>query len=166
MIKATILNHSVKGVFPILILLLLISSSVTAQKTYTTIKKNVNLTASNFTHQLSTTQDSLILESDIPFNKVRFLKDDFKKSFEFPGGIYNSKISLKDLPLGKYTVLFYDMKKIIVFRLARLLPFEKNQEGETLAYGVASVSTKRYSSVNYNSNNAQNPKRDFDLKNE
>lgn len=160
MIKATILNHSIKGVFTILMLLLLISPSVNAQKTYTTIKKNVNLTASNFTHHLSTTQDALILESDIPFNKVRFLKDDFKKSFEFPGGVYNSKIPLNNLPLGKYTVLFYDESKIIVFRLARLLPFEKKTE-ETLEYNsIASAIGASYSSLNYPSANNHSNKND------
>ena len=152
MIKATILNRSVKGVFTILILLLFMSSSVNAQKTYTTIKKNVNLSVSNFTHQLSTSQDSLILESDIPFNKVRFLKDDYKKIFEFPGGVYNSKIPLNNLPLGKYTVLFYDEHKIIVFRLARLLPFEKKTE-ETLEYSIATTPSASYFSLNYPSVN-------------
>ena len=162
MIKATILSHSVKSVFTILILLLLVSPSINAQKTYTTIKKNVNLTASNFTHQLSTTQDSLILESDIPFNKVRFLKDDFKKLFEFPGGVYDSKIPLNNLPLGKYTVLFYDESKIIVFRLARLLPFDKKTE-ETLEYSIVSATSANYSSFNYPSVNNHAAKDDLNL---
>ena len=157
MIKATILNHSVIGVFSIFILLVLMSSSIRAQKTFTTIKKNVNFTASNFTHQLSTAQDVLILESDVPFNKVRFLSESYKTSIEYLGGVHKSKISLKELPLGKYTVLFYDLKKIIVFRLTRLLPFEKKQE-ETLVYSVASGSPK----VNYRATNTQEPKRDFD----
>ena len=128
MIKATILNRSVKDFYCVFIFLLLMSCGVYAQKTYTTIKKNVNLTASNFTHQLTTTQDSLVLESDVPFNKVRFLNGNYKKSIEFSGGVYKSKIPLNDLPLGQYTVLFYDVNKIIVFRLARLLPFKTKRE--------------------------------------
>jgi hypothetical protein len=163
MIKATILNHSVKGVFSIFIMLVLMSSSVRAQKTYTTIKKNVNFTASNFTHQLSASQDALILEGDVPFNKVRFLSDEYKKSFEFSDGVHKSEISLKELPLGKYTVLFYDVKKIIVFRLARLLPFEKKQD-KTVVYSVASSASASYSKVNYSvSNNTQESKRNFNF---
>ena len=148
MIKATIPNRSVRDVFTILILLLLINGSAYAQKTYTTIKKNLNFTANNFTHELTTTQDSLILESDVPFNKVRFLNGDFKKVFEFSSWVYKSKIPLNELPLGKYTVLFYDESKIIVFRLARLLPFDKSAE-EPLEYSIARAASSSYSGFNY-----------------
>jgi len=153
MSKLVLLNRCVKSFYGIFIFLLVMNNSAFAQKTYTTIIKNVNYLASNFVHELSTSQDSLVLESDVLFNKVCFLKDGYKKIFEFPHSVYKSKVPLNELPLGKYTVIFYDNEKIIVFRLSRLLAFE-DYEDELLAYNVStSYSSNLKSGKNYITNN-------------
>ncbi len=149
MSELVLLNRRVRLFYSIFIFLLGMSFSASAQKTYTTIIKNVNYLASNFVHELSTNQDSLVLESDVLFNKVRFLKDGYKKVFELPRSVYKSKIPLNELPLGNYTVIFYDMNKIIVFRLTRLLAFENHVE-ELLKYDVATTyNINLNSGINY-----------------
>ncbi|MDG5492634.1 hypothetical protein [Psychroserpens sp. SPM9] len=100
------------------------SNTVFAQEEYTTIRKNVNPLAFELDHNLSDSQDSLVLENKYYFKKVRFLNKTTEKVFDFKPAVKTAKIPLDELPLGKYTVMFYQADKIIVFQINRKLPFD------------------------------------------
>jgi hypothetical protein len=100
------------------------SNAFAQEETYTTIRKNINPLAYELNHNLSDSQDSLLLENKFLFKKVRFLNKTTEKVFDFKPAVKSAKISLEELPLGKYTVMFYQADKIIVFQVDRLLPFD------------------------------------------
>jgi hypothetical protein len=121
--KITTIGMPIHGLIGLVLLVLFYSGSVSAQETYTTIRKNVNPLAFNLSHDLSGTQDSLLLENKFLFKRVRFISDDAEKVFDFKPAVKKAKIPLDELPLGQYTVMFYQADKIIVFQIDRLLPF-------------------------------------------
>lgn len=121
--KITTIGLPIHGLIGLVLLAFLYSSSLSSQEIYTTIRKNVNPLAHNLSHELSNTQDSLLLENKFLFKRVRFIGDDAEKVFNFKPAVKNAKIPLDELPLGQYTVMFYQADKIIVFQIDRLLPF-------------------------------------------
>nr|WP_321224895.1 hypothetical protein [uncultured Psychroserpens sp.] len=130
--KLTILGVPITRLCVIVIFLLMSNSKAFAQEeTYTTIRKNINPLAFELNHNLSDSQDSLLLENKFLFKKVRFLNKTTEKVFDFKPAVRKAKISLKELPLGKYTVMFYQADKIIVFQVDRLLPFDNQPSLET-----------------------------------
>jgi hypothetical protein len=106
-------------------------STFAQEETYTTIRKNINPLAFDLDHNLSNTQDSLLLENKLLFKKVRFLNKTTEKVFDFKPAVKSAKISLDELPLGKYIVMFYQADKIIVFQIDRLLPFDYVSDYDT-----------------------------------
>ena len=122
--KLTILGVPITRLCVIVIFLLMSSSNAFAQEEYTTIRKNVNPLAFELDHNLSNSQDSLVLENKYFFKKVRFLNKTTEKVFDFKPAVKTAKIPLDELPLGKYTVMFYQPDKIIVFQIDRKLPFD------------------------------------------
>ena len=122
--KITIIGMPIHGLIGLVLFTLFFSSNSFAQETYTTIRKNVNPLAYNLNHDLSDTQDSLLLENKFLFKRVRFISDNAEKVFDFKPAVKNAKIPLDELPLGKYTVMFYQADKIIVFQIERVLPFD------------------------------------------
>ncbi|WP_156115498.1 hypothetical protein [Psychroserpens sp. Hel_I_66] len=130
--KLTILGLPITRHCVIVIFLLMCKSQATAQtEIYTTLKKNINVLAYELDHKLSDSQDSLILENKHLFKKVRFVSKETEKVFDFAPAVKSAKISLADLPVGKYTVMFYQADKIIVFQVDRVLPFDFNNRRET-----------------------------------
>ena len=121
--KITTIGTPINGLIGLVLFALFFSSSLSAQETYTTIRKNVNPLAINLNHELSTTQDSLLLENKFLFKRVSFISNQAEKVFNFKPAVMSTKIPLDELPLGKYTVMFYQADKIIVFQIERLLPF-------------------------------------------
>ncbi|WP_323789490.1 hypothetical protein [Psychroserpens sp.] len=121
--KITTIGMPIHGLIGLVLFALFFNSSLSAQETYTTIRKNVNPLAFNLNHDLSSTQDSLLLENKFIFKRVRFISDQAEKVFDFKPAVKSAKIPLDELPLGKYTVMFYQADKIIVFQIDRLLPF-------------------------------------------
>ncbi|MCK8480104.1 hypothetical protein [Psychroserpens algicola] len=122
--KLTILGVPINRLCVIVLFLLMSSNSFAQEEIYTTIRKNVNPLAFDLDHNLSNKQDSLLLDSKFLFKKVRFLNKTTERVFDFKPAVKRAKISLEDLPLGKYTVMFYQADKIIVFQIDRLLPFD------------------------------------------
>jgi len=122
--KITTIGTPINGLIGLVLFALFFSGSLSAQETYTTIRKNVNPLAFNLNHDLSSTQDSLLLENKFLFKRVRFISDQAEKVFDFKPAVMSTKIPLDELPLGKYTVMFYQADKIIVFQIERLLPFD------------------------------------------
>ncbi len=122
--KLTILGVPITRLCVIVIFLLMSNSNFAQEETYTTIRKNVNSLAVDLDHNLSNTQDSLLLENKFLFKKVRFLNKTTEKVFNFKPAVKSAKIPLDQLPVGKYTVMFYQADKIIVFQIDRLLPFD------------------------------------------
>ena len=122
--KITTIGMPVHGFIGLVLFALFFNTRLSAQETYTTIRKNVNQLAYNLSHDLSSTQDSLLLENKFLFKRVRFISDDAEKVFNFKPAVKSAKIPLDKLPLGSYTVMFYQADKIIVFQIDRLLPFE------------------------------------------
>jgi len=108
----------------VIVMFLCLSNFSFSQTTYTTLKKNINTLAYNLDHNLSSTQDSLILENKFLFRKVRISSKTTEKVYDFKPAVKRAKIPLGDLPVGKYTVMFYQADKIIVFQIHRVLPFE------------------------------------------
>ena len=88
------------------------------------LSKNRNVLAKNLVQDLSVSKDSLVLTNDKLFSKVHFFKSDFEKTFYFKPAVKKGKISLHELPLGSYTVMFYQTDKIIVFRVDRRSKFD------------------------------------------
>ncbi|WP_033958983.1 hypothetical protein [Psychroserpens jangbogonensis] len=121
--KITTIGMPINGLIGLVLFALFFSSSLSAQETYTTIRKNVNPLAINLNHELSTTQDSLLLENKFLFKRVSFISNQAEKVLNFKPAVMSTKIPLDELPLGKYTVMFYQADKIIVFQIERLLPF-------------------------------------------
>jgi len=122
--KITTIGSPIHGLIGLVLFAFFFSSNLSAQETYTTLRKNVNPLAYNLDHDLSETQDSLLLENKSLFKRVRFISDDAEKIFDFKPAVKSAKIPLDELPLGKYTVMFYQADKIIVFQLDRILPFD------------------------------------------
>lgn len=123
--KLTILGVPIYRLCVIVIFLLMSSSNAFAQEeTFTTIRKNINLLAVDLNHDLNEQQDSLVLENKFLFKKVRFISKNLEKVFDFKPAVKQAKIPLSELPLGKYTVMFYQADKIIVFQIDRVLPFD------------------------------------------
>lgn len=121
--KITTIGMPIHGLIGLVLFALFFNSSLSAQETYTTIRKNVNPLAYDLSHELSNTQDSLLLENKFLFKRVRFISDQAEKVFDFKPAVKSAKIPLDELPLGDYTVMFYQADKIIVFQIERLLPF-------------------------------------------
>lgn len=121
--KITTIGKPIHDLFGLVLFALFFSTNLSSQETYTTIRKNVNPLAFNLNHELSSTQDSLLLENKFLFKRVRFISDKAEKVFDFKPAVKSTKIPLDELPLGKYTVMFYQADKIIVFQIERLLPF-------------------------------------------
>lgn len=108
------------------ILLFIISNTAFAQdEIYTILHKNINRLAYDLNHELSASQDSLILNNKHLFHRVRFLNTTTEKIFSFSPRVKQASVSLRDLPLGSYTVMFYQEDKIIVFQIERLLPYKE-----------------------------------------
>ncbi|WP_040278832.1 hypothetical protein [Psychroserpens damuponensis] len=123
--KLTNLDLSLIRLCVIVISFLISNNNAFAQEeTFTLIKKNINPLAYELDHNLSDNQDSLLLENKYLFKKVRFISNTTEKVFDFKPAVKSAKISLEELPLGKYTVMFYQADKIIVFQIDRLLPFD------------------------------------------
>ncbi|MEM5565379.1 hypothetical protein WNY78_09695 [Psychroserpens sp. AS72] len=123
--KLTILGVPITRLCVIVIFLLMSNSNAFAQEEiFTSIRKNINPLAYELDHNLSENQDSLLLESKYLFKKVRFISKTTEKVFDFKPAVKSAKITLEELPLGKYTVMFYQADKIIVFQVDRLLPFD------------------------------------------
>lgn len=122
--KITIIGMPIHDLIGLVFFALFFGSNVSAQETYTTIRKNVNPLAYNLNHDLSSTQDSLLLENKFLFKRVRFISDQAEKVFDFKPAVKKAKIPLDELPLGNYTVMFYQADKIIVFQIDRILPFD------------------------------------------
>ncbi|MGB3607500.1 MAG: hypothetical protein WBA19_10110 [Psychroserpens sp.] len=87
------------------------------------LRKNYNPLAYDLDHNLSHTQDSLLLKNKTLFTKVRFINEENELIFDFNPAVKEAKIPLHELPLGKYTVMFYQKHKIIVFQVDKLKPF-------------------------------------------
>lgn len=106
-------------------LLLSMSSGFAQNNVHTLLKKNVNPLADRLTEELSVSRDSLLLENDLLFSKIRFfnVKQKYDKTFYFKPAVKKGKIALTDLPLGSYSVMFYQIDRIIVFRVDRLSKF-------------------------------------------
>jgi len=121
--KITTIGLPIHGLIGLVLFAFFYNSNLFAQETYTTIRKNVNPLAYNLNHELSNTQDSLLLENKFLFKRVRFIGDNAEKVFDFKPAVKSAKIPLDELPLGDYTVMFYQADKIIVFQIERLLPF-------------------------------------------
>ncbi|MCK7590065.1 hypothetical protein M0G43_05740 [Subsaxibacter sp. CAU 1640] len=109
----------------ILILMTMIAQMANAQNQYTTISKNINPEAQNLYHDLSPQGDSLYLKAETIFYKVAFLNSLDRKVFTFNPPVLESKIALKDIVVGDYTVLVYKRDRIIVFHISRLYEIEK-----------------------------------------
>ena len=92
------------------------------------LEKNINVLAENLVQNLTVSRDSLVLKNDKLFSKVHFYKDNFEKTFYFKPAVTEGKISLQELPLGSYSVMFYQTDKIIVFRVNRNSKFENTIE--------------------------------------
>jgi hypothetical protein len=122
--KITTFGMPLNGFLSFVFFALFFISSLQAQETYTTIRKNINNLAYDLNHELSSTQDSLLLENKFLFKRVRFIGNRGEKVFDFKPAVMSAKIPLDELPLGKYTVMFYQADKIIVFQIERLLPFD------------------------------------------
>jgi len=105
------------------ILILIFSISFTAGfaqlKIANDLNKNVNIRANELDERLNKTKDSLILENEKLFSKVKFFNDNFEKIFRFEPATHLGKIALSELPLGAYSVMFFQEDKIIVFSLKR-----------------------------------------------
>ncbi|WP_299336952.1 hypothetical protein [uncultured Psychroserpens sp.] len=129
--KLTSLGVPINRLCAIVIFLLMSSISFAQEETYTTIRKNINPLAFDLNHNLSDSQDSLLLENKFLFKKVRFINKTTEKVFEFKPAVKSAKIPLDQLPLGKYTVMFYQADKIIVFQIDRKLPFDYVRASDT-----------------------------------
>ncbi|WP_460218207.1 hypothetical protein [Psychroserpens sp. MEBiC05023] len=129
--KLTTLGVPIYRLYIIVLFLLVSSYSFAQEETYTVIRKNVNSLAIDLSHDLSNTQDSLLLENKFLFKKVRFLNSTTEKVFDFKPAVKRAKIPLDQLPLGNYTVMFYQADKIIVFQIDRILPFDYKPRMET-----------------------------------
>lgn len=137
--KLTIFGVPLYRLSIMMICLLMSHTSLAQEETYTTIRKNVNPLAFELDHNLSDSQDSLLLENKFLFKKVRFLNKTTEKVFEFKPAVKSAKIPLDQLPLGKYTVMFYQADKIIVFQIDRLLPFDYEYETDVAMNDVSDV---------------------------
>ncbi|MEY8847543.1 hypothetical protein AB9K26_01910 [Psychroserpens sp. XS_ASV72] len=122
--KITTNGISINALLGLILLLFISVQNVSSQETYTSIRKNVNPLALNLSHNLSNTQDTLLLENKALFKRVRFIGKKAEKVFDFKPAVKKAKIPLNELPLGKYMVMFYQADKIIVFEINRILPFD------------------------------------------
>lgn len=71
--KITTSGMPLNGFLSFVFFALFFISSLQAQETYTTIRKNINNLAYDLNHELSSTQDSLLLENKFLFKRVRFI---------------------------------------------------------------------------------------------
>lgn len=125
--KLTVLRSSVFHLrFMVMALVFVSSVGFSQEEIYTILHKNINPLAFELSHELSVSQDSLVLQNKQLFYRVRFLNTTTERIFTFSPGVKAAKLSLKELPLGNYTVMFYQDDKIIVFQIDRLLPLKAN----------------------------------------
>ncbi|MCB0462970.1 MAG: hypothetical protein KDC81_09745 [Flavobacteriaceae bacterium] len=167
--KITTIGMPIHGLIGLVLFALFFNSSLSAQETYTTIRKNVNPLAFNLHHELSSTQDSLLLDNKFLFKRVRFISDEAEKVFDFKPAVKRAKIPLDELPLGSYTVMFYQADKIIVFQIDRLLPFDplNGIESETVALNDSEILADEINFDNsnpelHNNNEVDSVELDFD----
>lgn len=114
--------------FVILLVFALSNTGFAQEKVYTKLYKNIDFRADELSHDLSASQDSLVLENKYLFHRVRFLNTTTEKIFSFSPRVKQAAVPLEELPLGSYTVMFYQEDKIIVFQIERLLPFKINPD--------------------------------------
>ncbi|MBR9846250.1 MAG: hypothetical protein GYB35_09155 [Algicola sp.] len=169
--KITTIGMPIHGLLGLVLFALFFNTNLSAQDTYTTIRKNVNPLAYNLSHELSSTQDSLLLENKFLFKRVRFISNDAEKVFNFKPAVKSAKIPLDELPLGNYTVMFYEADKIIVFQIDRLLPFNplSGIESDAIALNDTEIITddNALTDNDYDllSNNVEGVELDYDTNN-
>lgn len=95
--------------------LLIACSSLITFGQHATLLKNYNPKVKELKHQLNTRQDSLILECETPILKVDFHNEDFEKVVSVDGN--SAKITLTDLPEGKFVVEVKLVDKIVLMHI-------------------------------------------------
>ncbi|MBL85910.1 MAG: hypothetical protein CMO82_04545 [Winogradskyella sp.] len=106
------------------ILLLFLAPFIHGQKS--TLLKNINYRASELHHSLNKTGDTLILRGERNIDKVEIFNSDFQKAY-----IVNSldtKISLADIPVGRFVTEVKVNDKLIIITLLRHETFEEKIE--------------------------------------
>lgn len=88
---------------------------VTAQSTFATIAKNVNVRAKSVKHYLNSTKDTLILESERKINYVYAINREYKKEIYDFIDAKKYKVPLTNLKSGKYTFVVGQSPLKIVF---------------------------------------------------
>lgn len=126
--------------------------------TYNELEKNVNNLAQGLKQDLSVSKDSLVLKNDKLFSKIDFYNENFQKTFYFKPAVTEGKISLRELPLGSYSVMFYQTDKIIVFRINRKSKFEN-----TIQAVASTIDTKSLDGLSNNTSLTSDIPDDVDL---
>ncbi|MEM6516065.1 MAG: hypothetical protein AAF688_07765 [Bacteroidota bacterium] len=115
----------------LLLFSLLLSHVLFAQMDYSIrneIERNYNMLADGLKQDLSVSKDSLVLVNEKLFSKIRFFNDTFDETFYFKPAVKKGMISLNELPLGSYTVMFYQSDMTIVLRVHRKSKFNNVME--------------------------------------
>lgn len=103
------------------VLLFILAPFIHGQKS--TLLKNINYRASELQHTLNKTGDTLVLKGERTIDKVEIFNSDFQKAY-----IVNSldtKISLTDIPVGRFVTEVKVNDKLIIITLLRHENFEK-----------------------------------------
>jgi hypothetical protein len=82
-----------------------------------TLLKNFNPKAKELKHSLNPTGDSLVLGCEKTILKIDIFNEDYEKTVVVEG--YNAKISLTDLPAGKFVVEAKIVDKIILINIIK-----------------------------------------------
>ena len=85
------------------------------QSNSASLEKNFNLYASDLSHELNTTKDSLILKAEKPIGYVYSINKDYKREIDAYAGKKEYKVPLKQLSKGKHVFVVSQSGKRIVF---------------------------------------------------
>ena len=91
-------------------------TSVQAQQHFATIKKNYNVLAESLKHELNSSRDTLVLQSEKPILRV-YTVGDFGGLIDVEVNDYQQRIPLQNLRKGKYVFVVDQPKLKIVFQV-------------------------------------------------
>jgi hypothetical protein len=86
-----------------------------AQKQFAILEKNFNVRAKDLSHELSSTKDTLILNSNKTIDYVYAINSDYKREIDFYNNTNSLKVPLNQLSKGKHVFVVGNSKMKIIF---------------------------------------------------
>jgi len=109
---------------PVMVISNLMVQNLSAQKSFATIEKNVNIDAKSLIHDLNKTKDTLLLKSDKKITYVYSLNKDHKRELNYYINKTTCELALNNLSKGRHVLVVGQpgLKIVFVIRVLKDSP--------------------------------------------